>query len=85
MLNMIKRILHISGRYKSKILLGIFFNFLKSVSMAMMLLAIYLIGGTYRYFDAEDYLHFTWRSACQHYRTFFVPMADGYFDECERI
>ena len=43
MLNMIKRILHISGRYKSKILLGIFFNFLKSVSMAMMLLAIYLI------------------------------------------
>lgn len=42
MLNMIKRILKISGKYKSKILLGIFLNFLKSVSMSMMLVAVYV-------------------------------------------
>lgn len=37
MLSMIKRILDISGRHKSKILLGIFLNFMKSISMAMMM------------------------------------------------
>lgn len=43
MLRMIKRILNISGKYKGKILWGIFFHFLMSVSMAMMMLAIYVI------------------------------------------
>lgn len=43
MLNMIQRILQISGKHKPKILLGIFLNFLKSVSMAMMLLAIFVV------------------------------------------
>ncbi len=43
MLNMIRRILKISGRHQSKILLGIFLNFLKSVSMAMMLFAVYVV------------------------------------------
>lgn len=43
MLTMIKRILKISGKHKNKILWGIFLNFLKSVAMAMMLLAIYVV------------------------------------------
>lgn len=43
MLRMIKRILNISGKYKGRILWGIFFHFLMSVSMAMMMLAIYVI------------------------------------------
>ncbi|MDD3394489.1 MAG: hypothetical protein PHG19_07595 [Anaerotignum sp.] len=43
MLSMIKRILDISGRHKSKILLGIFLNFMKSISMAMMMCAIYVV------------------------------------------
>lgn len=43
MLNMIKRILKISGEYKPKIILGIFFNFLKTVSMSMMLFAVYIV------------------------------------------
>ena len=43
MLNMIKRILSISGKYKNKILLGILMNFLKSVSMAMMMFAVYVV------------------------------------------
>jgi len=43
MLNMIKRILKLSGKHQSKILLGIFLNFLKSVSMAMMLFAAYVV------------------------------------------
>ena len=43
MVSMIKRILKISGRHKSKILLGIFFNFMKTVSMSMMLLAVFVI------------------------------------------
>jgi len=40
---MIKRILQISGKYKGKILWGIFFHFLMSVSIAMMMMAIYVI------------------------------------------
>lgn len=43
MLTMIKRILKISGVHKPKILLGIFFNFLKTVSMGLMLLAIFIV------------------------------------------
>lgn len=43
MLSMIKRILDISGRHKSNILLGIFLNFMKSVSMAMMMFAVYVV------------------------------------------
>lgn len=43
MLTMIRRILKISGKYKSKILLGIFFNILKTVSMAMIFFAIFII------------------------------------------
>lgn len=43
MLSMIKRILNISGSYKNKIILGIFLNFLKTVSMALMLFAIYVV------------------------------------------
>lgn len=43
MLSMIKRILDISGSYKNKIILGIFLNFLKTVSMALMLFAIYVV------------------------------------------
>jgi ATP-binding cassette subfamily B protein len=40
---MIKRILTISGKHRPKIILGIFLNFLKSVAMAMMLLAVFVI------------------------------------------
>ena len=43
MFGMIKRILAISGEHRSKIILGIFFNFLKSVSMALMLAAIFIV------------------------------------------
>lgn len=43
MLNMIRRILDISGKHKSKIILGIFLNFLKTVSMGLMLLAIFVV------------------------------------------
>lgn len=43
MLGIIKRILNISGKYKGKILWGIFFRFLMSVSMAMMMMAIYVV------------------------------------------
>lgn len=43
MLNVINRIIKISGEYKPKILLGIFLNFLKSLSMAMMLFAVFVI------------------------------------------
>lgn len=43
MLKMIRRILAIAGRSRPRIYLGIFFNFLKSVSMAFMLLAIFLV------------------------------------------
>ena len=42
MFNMIRRILKISGRYKNKILLGIFFNFMKTVSMSLMLFSVYV-------------------------------------------
>ena len=43
MFTMIRRILDISGKNKPKILLGIFFNILKTFSMAMMIFAIFLI------------------------------------------
>lgn len=43
MFRMIKRILQLSGKYKGKILWGIFFHFLMSVSIAMMMMAIYVI------------------------------------------
>lgn len=43
MFRMIKRILHISGKYKNRILWGIFFNLLMSVFMAMMMVAIYVV------------------------------------------
>lgn len=43
MLKMIERILELSGRHRNKILLGIFLNFMKSVSMGLMVLAIYVV------------------------------------------
>lgn len=43
MLKMIGRILAIAGRSKSRILLGIVLNFLKSVSIAMTLLAVFVV------------------------------------------
>ncbi len=43
MLKMIRRILAISGKSRPRIYLGILLNFLKSVSMAVMLLAVYII------------------------------------------
>ena len=43
MLRMIRRILAISGKYKTHIYLGILFNFLKMVSMSLMLLAVYIV------------------------------------------
>lgn len=43
MMSMIKRILKISGKHKSKIILGIFLNFLKTVSMSLMMLAIFVV------------------------------------------
>ena len=44
MFAMIKRILNLAGKHKSKILLGILFNFLKSVCMAMVLWAVYIVA-----------------------------------------
>ena len=44
MVAMIKRILNLAGKHKSKILLGILFNFLKSVCMAMVLWAVYIVA-----------------------------------------
>ncbi|ADY55875.1 Xenobiotic-transporting ATPase [Syntrophobotulus glycolicus DSM 8271] len=43
MLRMIGRILEIAGDSKPRIILGIVFNFFKTVSMAMMLLAVFLV------------------------------------------
>ncbi len=43
MLKMIGRVLKIAGRNKTSIYLGILFNFLKSVAVAFMLLAVYVI------------------------------------------
>lgn len=43
MLSMIRRILKISGKHKNKIILGIFLNLLKTVSMGMMLFAIFVV------------------------------------------
>lgn len=43
MLKMIQRILAIAGRSKHRILLGVFLNFLKSVSVAMTLLAVFVV------------------------------------------
>lgn len=43
MLKTIKRILAIAGKEKKYIYLGILFNFLKALSVAMMLLAIYVV------------------------------------------
>lgn len=43
MLRMIRRILSIAGPSKFRICLGIFFNFLKSVSMSFLLLAVYIV------------------------------------------
>lgn len=43
MLSMVRRVLNISDKYKNKIILGILLNFLKSLSMALMLPAIYIV------------------------------------------
>lgn len=43
MLRMIQRILKIAGRSKHRILLGIVFNILKTFSMALMLLAVFIV------------------------------------------
>src|SRR5699024_2757941 len=44
MLMMIKRILKISGAYSGKIKLGIFFNLMKTVSMSLILIAVYVVA-----------------------------------------
>ena len=44
MLMMIKRILKISGAYSGKIKLGIFFNLMKTVSMYLSLIAVYVVA-----------------------------------------
>ena len=43
MFKMIRRILAISGKSRPRIYLGIIFNFFKTVSMALMLLAVYIV------------------------------------------
>lgn len=43
MLKMIRRILAVAGRHRSRILLGIALNFLKSVSIALVLLAVFVV------------------------------------------
>lgn len=43
MLKMIHRILNIAGNHKNRIIIGIVFNFLKTVSVAIMLLAVFLV------------------------------------------
>lgn len=43
MLKMIHRILSIAGKSRPRIYLGILFNFLKTVSMSLMLLAVYMV------------------------------------------
>lgn len=43
MLSMIQRILKLSGRHRPKIILGIFLNFLKTVSMSMMIFAVFVV------------------------------------------
>lgn len=43
MLKMIRRILNIAGRSRPRIYLGILFNLLKTVSMSLMLLAVYIV------------------------------------------
>lgn len=44
MLSMIRRILKISGKHRNKIILGIFLNLLKTISMGLMLLAIFVVA-----------------------------------------
>ena len=44
MIAMIKRILNRAGQHKSKILLGILYNFLKSVCMAMVVWAVFIVA-----------------------------------------
>ena len=44
MLMMIKRILKISGAYSGKIKLGIFFNLMKTISMSLILIAVYVVA-----------------------------------------
>ena len=43
MIGMIKRIMEIAGEHKNKITLGIFLNFRKSVSMSLMIFAVFVI------------------------------------------
>ncbi|MGC6173023.1 ABC transporter ATP-binding protein [Lacrimispora sp. 38-1] len=60
MLTMILRILKISGKNKPKILLGIFFNILKTFSMAMMIFAIFLILNNLNTLDSKMILNSLW-------------------------
>jgi ATP-binding cassette subfamily B protein len=60
MLTVILRILKISGKYKPKILLGIFFNILKTFSMALMFFAIFLILDNLDTLDYRVILNSLW-------------------------
>lgn len=43
MIRMIQRILDLSGKHRNRIIAGIFLNFLKTVSMGLMLLAVFVV------------------------------------------
>ena len=60
MLTMILMILKISGKNKQKILLGIFFNILKTFSMAIMIFAIFLILNNLHTLNGKVILHVLW-------------------------
>ncbi|MDW2800849.1 ABC transporter ATP-binding protein [Clostridium boliviensis] len=60
MLTMILRILKISGKNKPRILLGIFFNILKTFSMALMIFAILLILNNLHTLNSKVILHALW-------------------------
>lgn len=60
MLTMIRRLLAISGKNKPKILLGIFFNVLKTFSMAMIIFAIFLILNNLDALNSKVILNSLW-------------------------
>lgn len=57
---MILIILKISGKNNPKILLGIFFNILKTLSMALMIFAIFLILNNLDALDNKTILNSLW-------------------------
>ena len=81
MVAMIKRILNLAGKHKSKILLGILFNFLKSVCMAMVLWAVYIVASDL----ASLTMDVIWKALavlCISAGPFLFSVAYGYFHEC---